>query len=175
MNSERVVVPYVGIGEGNYEYDFNLGKNFFSQLDYSEFETGDVAVHIDMDKHNHLMILNLMIAGEVEVCCDRCLDLFNMPISFNGCIYASEDTNFDQLEEDENTEFIELNASDREVDLTHYVYESISLSLPLQRIHPNDKNGNSLCNKEMLKILHSHQVENEDEENNEDLLNINDN
>ena len=40
--------------------------------------------------------------------------------------------------------------------LFHFVYESIMLALPIQVLHPDDENGNSTCNPEILKIMNEH-------------------
>jgi uncharacterized metal-binding protein YceD (DUF177 family) len=37
------------------------------------------------------------------------------------------------------------------IDLEQYIYESIVLSLPLQRVHPEDVHGQPLCNPAMLE------------------------
>ena len=43
-----------------------------------------------------------------------------------------------------------------QIDIRHYVYESIMLSLPVQRVHPDNEKGRTQCNKEMLKLLKQH-------------------
>ena len=43
-----------------------------------------------------------------------------------------------------------LSPNETELPLGQYIYESISLSLPYRKIHPEDANGNSLCNPDML-------------------------
>ena len=40
--------------------------------------------------------------------------------------------------------------------LEQYFFECIRLSLPIQRIHPDNLAGNSGCNSEMLSILNKH-------------------
>jgi uncharacterized metal-binding protein YceD (DUF177 family) len=137
-----------------HSYDFAIGENFFSDLGYSEFEHGHLSVHIDMEKREDVLTMDLSIKGEVEVSCDRCLDMFYMPVSFEGKVYAGE--NINAIVDREDTDSIEINTARMEVDLTHYVYESICLSLPMQRFHPDDENGKSTCNADMLKILNTH-------------------
>ena len=45
-----------------------------------------------------------------------------------------------------------LNPGEHEIDLEHYIYESISLSIPLKRMH-SGKGGHSACNKDMIDKL----------------------
>ena len=37
--------------------------------------------------------------------------------------------------------------------VTHYIYEAITLSLPLKMVHPDDEEGYSTCNEEAIKAL----------------------
>ena len=37
----------------------------------------------------------------------------------------------------------------------HFIYETICLALPHRIVHPDDENGNSTCNPEVLKKLES--------------------
>jgi len=38
-------------------------------------------------------------------------------------------------------------------DLAPYLYEFIHLALPVRLIHPDDENGNSTCDPDMLRRL----------------------
>jgi uncharacterized metal-binding protein YceD (DUF177 family) len=44
-----------------------------------------------------------------------------------------------------------VNPADGLLDLEQYIYESIVLSLPLRRVHPEDVHGTPLCNPAMLE------------------------
>ncbi|MEJ5264406.1 MAG: DUF177 domain-containing protein [Bacteroidales bacterium] len=156
MKDTRIIISYKGIPDGMHEYDFSIGDAFFEQLGYSEFEHGKLNVHVDMEKRDEVLAMELLIEGEVEVSCDRCLDMFSMPVQYSGRLYVTESGNSDSGIDEEEFDVIEVNAARMEVDLTHYVYESICLSMPMQRFHPDDAEGHSTCNAEMLKILNTH-------------------
>ena len=47
------------------------------------------------------------------------------------------------------------------LDLKQHFYEFIYLALPIKRVHPDDKSGNSTCDPDMLKKLNEHIVEEE--------------
>ncbi|MCX7986397.1 MAG: DUF177 domain-containing protein [Bacteroidales bacterium] len=156
MEETRIVISYKGVPNGIQNFDFVIGDPFFADLEYSEFEHGRLSVRVLLEKNDDVLSMDLSIDGEVEVSCDRCLDMFSMPVHFEGKLYASQhvDTIDDSVDTDIDT--IEVNASRMEIDLTHYIYESICLSMPMQRIHPQDEHGVSGCNVEMMKILESH-------------------
>ena len=41
-------------------------------------------------------------------------------------------------------------SSETELNVAQYIYESICLSLPYQRVHPDDGEGHSTCDPDML-------------------------
>ena len=43
-----------------------------------------------------------------------------------------------------------IGPSETEIDLSQYIYESICLSLPYQRVHPVGSDGKSGCDPDML-------------------------
>jgi DUF177 domain-containing protein len=63
--------------------------------------------------------------------------------------------------EDEDDDIITIAANEHELDLSQYIYEYITLSLPIKRVHPEDEKGNSTCNKEVLKKLEKFLIEEE--------------
>jgi uncharacterized metal-binding protein YceD (DUF177 family) len=58
-------------------------------------------------------------------------------------------------------ELFTIPADEKELDLKQYLYESILLSLPIQRIHPDDNKGEITCDREMLNKLKEHLVDEE--------------
>ena len=91
----------------------------------------------------------------MEITCDRCLDEYSQPINFEGKLYVK----FTEKEDDLAEDVICLSPADHELDISHYIYESINLSIPLKRVHPEDENGNVTCNPEMLEKLNNYKVE----------------
>lgn len=85
------------------------------------------------------------MTGDVTVPCDRCLDDLKVPIAFRGTPVVKLATGDDDTDDDDVL-WIDLDAGG--VDLAQYFYDSIILSLPLQRIHDVEQ-----CNKEMIEKL----------------------
>jgi len=52
-----------------------------------------------------------------------------------------------------------IGRDDHEVEVGQLLYEFIVLALPYQRIHPDDAEGKSACNVEMLNRLNAHRIE----------------
>lgn len=140
-----------------------LNQKFFQSLDYSEFEKGDLSVNVKMDKKPSHLVLKLEIFGKVNVMCDRCLDYFDMALKYSGTLYVKFSNISNAVEE--NDELVIIPENEYEVDITHYVYESICLSLPVQRIHPVNKKGVSSCNKKMILKLKEFEVKKQEFDN----------
>lgn len=157
-NSQRLTIAFKGLSVGRHFFEFELDDKFFTQLEASEIQKGKLQVDVELNKLNNLLELDIDITGEVAVECDRCLDEFYLPVDYQGKLLVSfsehvpDEDEYDENEEAEVDTMV-LHPSDDMLDLTQYCYESICLSLPMQRVHPDDAEGNSTCNKEMLERL----------------------
>ena len=70
---------------------------------------------------------------------------------------------FGKAQDENDPDIIAVPADEPDLDMRQYFYEYILLSLPIRRVHPDDKDGNSTCDPEMLKKLKEHIVRNESE------------
>jgi uncharacterized metal-binding protein YceD (DUF177 family) len=93
------------------------------------------------------MRLEVRITGKVTVPCDRCLEDCDLPVDFRGrmAVKVSEE------EQPFEGDIMWVAPGESVIDLEQYIYESIVLSLPLHRVHPEDVHGQPLCNPAMLE------------------------
>lgn len=143
------IIHFEGLSIGNHEFDFGVDHRFFEQIEYSEIKKGNINIKLDFERQENMLILQFDLEGEVEVTCDRCNDEFNYPVLGKQKLLVQFGDRFIE----ETGELIIIPKSDTEINLAPYIYEFISLMLPIQRIHPDDEAGNSTCNPEMLKKL----------------------
>lgn len=151
-------IAYVGLKNGTHTYTYNIGKPFFDlvEADSSEFESVDVQVVVHFNKHTDFFELKFEINGAVEVPCDRCGDVFNLPLwdEFNLIIKLKEPTGEeDEDDTEDDGDIVFLSKNETVIDLSEWIYEFLLLSMPMQKIHPLDAEGNSTCNKENLALL----------------------
>ena len=78
--------------------------------------------------------------------CDRCLEEFMMPVGYTGTLAVR----YSETEQESDGEVMWIGPSETEIDLSQYIYESICLNLPYQRVHPVGSNGKSGCDPDML-------------------------
>ena len=102
-----------------------------------------------MNKKSLILEFLFELEGKVFVPCDRCLDPVDIEIEYQAPLYVK----FGDESHEETDELYVISEQETEIELTQFIYEFIHLSLPFRRVHPDDENGNSTCNKEMLKRL----------------------
>ncbi|HFC30897.1 MAG TPA: DUF177 domain-containing protein, partial [Oceanospirillales bacterium] len=92
-----------------------------------------------------MFVLDFDIDGWAETSCDRCLENFQLPIKAKQqlIIKFAETPSEDPLVE-------HISAAEQQINVAKYIYEFISLSLPLRKVH---KDANETCDEEMMKHL----------------------
>jgi len=149
---DNYVLRLSGIDFGNHKYSMICDKAFFELTGLTQIEEGNIIALIEMEKSAKMLSLQFHFKGNITVLCDRCLDFLTLPLDFTDFLVVNLVSHLDEsFENDDN--IWQLHEKAHELDLTHFLYESIELALPTQLIHPDDENGNPTCNPEMLKKL----------------------
>jgi uncharacterized protein len=157
-------IHFKGLKVGKHLFNFEVDNKFFDEFEEGEIKQGQLQADIILTKQSQMLDLNISINGTIEVVCDRCLDNFDIPISFNGSLFVK----FGEEKGEVGDEIIVLTNDDNEISLAQYIYESISLSIPIQRYH--GMNGlKGKCNKEMIEKLKSHLSSNSKKEDTKDF------
>ena len=150
-NLNKYQIVYQGLSEGIHEFSFDINESFFENTEYSEIEKGALKTKVVLNKKSQFLELDFNIEGFVELTCDRCLGLYNQPINFQGKLFVKFSEDESELAED----VICLSKADCELDVSHYIYESIKLSIPLKRMHPDNENGETTCDPEMINKIYN--------------------
>ena len=140
-----------GIERGKHSFSIDCDNAFFEVAEIPDLHEGDVKLQIEMDISDKIVTLDLHFKGYVTLPCDRCMEPVNIDMDFTDNLVVKLMPWIEEPEEEDNLWIV--NENTYELDLFHFVYESISLALPTQILHPDDENGNSTCNPEILKKL----------------------
>jgi DUF177 domain-containing protein len=151
------IIHFKGLGFGKHEFNYAIHDEFFALFENSEIEKGSVKVEFILDKKSNFMEFIFNMSGTVGIPCDRCLDNYNQPIDYKGKIIVK----FGEERNEISDEMIVLSKDDFEIDLKDYIYELIFLNIPLRKVHPDDEDGNSTCNQEMLNKLEKYTYQEE--------------
>jgi uncharacterized metal-binding protein YceD (DUF177 family) len=149
---KHFIIPFRGLKQGVHQYEYHIGKEFFQRLEYAEVSNGNVNVDLELTKQERMLIFDFTIDGFVEVPCDRCLGEFNQVIAGKEKLIVK----FGEEWEEESDDVIIIPEGEYQFDTSKYIYEYIMLLLPMQRIHPDDENGMTTCDQDMVNRLGSH-------------------
>jgi len=147
-------IPLKGLKEGNHLYDFEIDSKFFASFEKSEIHEAGLKAKVSLFKRSAHMEVNIVITGSVRLVCDRCLDLYDQDLNTGNHVLVRFGDQWDEVDD----EVITVSHDESELVLDQLFYEFSHLGLPLKKIHPDDKNGNSSCNPEMLRKLEQHLV-----------------
>lgn len=153
-----------GLEEGDHDFSFELDRQFFDSFEKSEIENGKVQAQVILEKKHGVITLRFLLAGEVEVVCDRCLESFSADIDTAQQIFMKLGDIPGEIEDD----VVMIGKKDHEIEVGQFMYEFIVLALPIKRIHPLDGDGNSTCDQEMLQRLEDHRAKNKEQNNQSD-------
>ena len=158
-------IPFKGLKEGRYSFEFEVNNEFFEKFEESEIKEGTLLATVEMDKRTTHLDLLVKIVGTVMISCDRCLEMFSYPINCKNRLIVK----FGNDTANNDADVIYLSTDEYELDLRQHLYEFIHLALPIRRVHPLDKNGKTGCNPEMIKKLNELLID-EEKQNNTDPI-----
>ena len=139
--NKQYSVAYKGLKNSSFDFIFEVDDALFVAYESKEIMGGNCRVEATMFKGESQLECDFTITGEVTCECDRCLEPCQVPIDYEGHLIVR----ISDEEGEYDGEVMWLNPAENEVDLTQYIYESIVLSLPYQRVHPEGE-----CNPDML-------------------------
>jgi uncharacterized protein len=120
----------------DYEYIFSIQNDFFALFPHSLIERGDLAARLRLRKSETMIELDFAIQGKVELICDRSLEPFEHPLKVREkLILKFSDHNEEVTDE---LEFIARGTID--INVAQYLYEFISLAVPVKKLHPKFQN-----------------------------------
>ena len=139
--NERYSIGYKSLSNNVFDYDFVVDDALFAAYESREVLGGNCDVKVVLAKSDSQLDVDVTIEGSVVCECDRCLEPCDVDIDYEGHLIVRLST--EQGEYD--GEVMWLNPAEENLDLTQYIYESIILSLPYQRVHTEGE-----CNPDMM-------------------------
>lgn len=148
-------IAWQGLKPGLHTYEYELNDKFFEEEEQKDvdFRDLDAQVTLKFDKKTNFFLCHFDIDGSVTVACDRCGDDFKLRLwdEFDLLIKLTGTEDADEIDEDADVVFIPR--SETVIDIRNWLYEFVMLSIPLQRVHPDKKDGTPGCNPEALNLL----------------------
>jgi uncharacterized metal-binding protein YceD (DUF177 family) len=118
------------------------------------FDTCHAVINLKLEKNTSFMMLKFEIGGSVNVVCDRCGNTLplNLWDEFNMVVKQVE--NPDEMNEsEEDPDIFYISRTESHLRIADWIYEFVSLSIPMQRMCNEQEMGGPQCNKEILAML----------------------
>lgn len=165
MGKSEYIIQFGGLPVGLHEFEFEVSDKFFSNIENSEIQSGDVNITATLTKQNHLLQMSFGFEGTVKVDCDRCLKEFDFPVEGEENLvikYGNPD--------ESNDEILVIEEGVEEFDVSHYIYEYIILAIPARRVPCELDEEKFKCDYETLDKLNSLTSDSDESENNNNPL-----
>lgn len=146
----KYCIDFAPLKDGEHHFNFTVDGSLVQDLSIIDFEDISAEVTVVLIKKHDLMTLHFKMSGSVQTTCDRCLEICTLPIESSATLYAREKRRND----DDADNLIFIDAEALSIDLTHYIYESVMVALPIKRIHPDAEDGSSTCTGEIASMVH---------------------
>jgi uncharacterized protein len=138
------IIPFEGLSEGVHHFSFEVSDSFFEEFEGSVIERGAFTVQLEMDKRSNMMLLQFDITGEVYLECDLCGDPLTVPVSAKDRLIVKPGIEGEEI----SHEIIHVPESAYEIDVAPFIYEFVTLALPLRNVHEEGQ-----CNPEAIELL----------------------
>ncbi|KOY84763.1 hypothetical protein AD998_00090 [bacterium 336/3] len=141
---ERLNEYKVGIAKlqnKDYYFEWQVGREFFISFEETFVENGSCKVKMTLRKSEALLHLIFDIEGVLELTCDRSLEKFDYPFHTEGVQILRFSDHSEQITDE--MELIPRGIA--EINVSQYIYELISLAVPMKKLHPRfqeEKNSN---------------------------------
>lgn len=155
MNHRREFeIAFVGLKPGIHEYQYQIEDKFFTPYGEQDFTNCKADVKLELDKKNGFMLLKFDIGGSADVLCDRCGNNLTVQLwdEFKIIVKMVEEPDL-MNEQEEDPDVYYISKGESHLHLADWIYEFINLSIPNQKMCPEDKVGGPQCNKEVLEKL----------------------
>ncbi|MCX6209889.1 MAG: DUF177 domain-containing protein [Bacteroidetes bacterium] len=153
-NKREFEIPFVGLKPGVHVFDYCIVDSFFENYGQQDFTNCKANVKLSLEKNTGFMQLHFDVDGMVEVDCDRCGNTIHKQLwdEYNMIVKLVE--NPDEMnEQEEDPDVFYIARTESHISVNDWIYEFVSLSVPMQRQCEDDENGESTCNKEVIEKL----------------------
>lgn len=130
MEAYRVNIQ--GLSNSIHHFEYEFGDAFFSRYGVDLVSAGTFKANIALDKRETFIEAHFTLDGTVKLVCDRSLDEFDYPILIDKRIIFK----FGHEVAEVTDEIVIIDFNTVSLELGQYMYEFISLAIPMKKLHP---------------------------------------
>jgi uncharacterized metal-binding protein YceD (DUF177 family) len=155
---EEFSINITRLGSKKYDFDYKIGDSFFAEFEASELSKGAMDVHITLENSETHIIAIFSITGSIELICDKSTREFDYPIDISEKLYFKYGEEFEEVSE----EIVIIPRDLDEINLSQYIFEYISLAVPMKRVHPDLRSDHE--DEKDEELVFSTRIEDEEDE-----------
>lgn len=153
-NRREHEIAFVSLKPGIHEFNYQVDEKFFANYTQADFTNCEASIKLRLEKNTSFMMLKFEVGGSVNVICDRCGNTLPMDLwdEFNMVVKQVE--NPDEMNaNEEDPDIFYISRTESHINVADWIYEFVSLSIPMQRMCSEAEMGGPQCNKEILSML----------------------
>lgn len=154
-------VPLASLTQGVHEFEYQLGKQFFLDMENPDIHNADITVKLMINHKTGIYQMNFSVVGSITLICDRCLDDLVMPVNTTYTLGVKYGDDYN----DDSDDILIIPYSDTYLNVAYMIHDTVALTIPIKHVHPHGK-----CNRQMSELLKKHRAQQADD----DILNTND-
>lgn|SRR5574343_563347 len=161
---KAIEIAFVGLKPGIHEFSYEIDESFFAETIERDFSNCRAQVKLQLDKQNGFMLLRFEVGGTADVTCDRCGNTLNMDLwdEFNMVVKMVD--NPEQMnDQEEDPDVYYISRTESHLHLDEWIYEFVSLSVPMQKKCRDEEFGGPKCNLEVLQKIKDMEAQHLDE------------
>jgi uncharacterized metal-binding protein YceD (DUF177 family) len=146
---KNFVIPFVGLGIGDHQFEFMIDDKFFACYEYSEIKQAQVRIDLNVEKSDRMLVFTFRMAGTLRVTCSRCLDEFDMPVEGEEVLYLKYGNEY----KEEDDDVIIIPETESQINIAPFIYDYLSLMVPYRVVHPENENGETACDPDVINRI----------------------
>lgn len=124
------------LSNSTHEYKFEVDDTFFDRYYNDLIESGTAKINVSLAKSATFIEMQFDIIGSVELTCDRSLENFFEPVKSSNKMLFKYGDDWEELSD----EIVMISRDEQRINVGQFIYEFISLALPMKKIHPKLRN-----------------------------------
>jgi uncharacterized metal-binding protein YceD (DUF177 family) len=137
MKHKEYGIPFSGLKEGKYEFNYSIGNAFFESFGYDDFNDAQITLQLQLTKLSTMLEVEMKATGTVNVDCDLTGEAYDQPIEASLELVVKFGDEFNN----EDGEILIIPHGEHQINVAQYIYEMLVLAVPSKRIHPGVLDG----------------------------------
>jgi uncharacterized protein len=144
-------INITGLSNKPHQFEYRISEEFFRHYGNGIVSEGEVDVVVTLDKRETMIEARFEIKGSVKLICDRSLDPFQYPLKLDKKVIFK----FGDANEELSDEIIMIHRDSDHLELGQYIYEFITLAIPMKKLHPRYEGELDLEDESEGKIIYT--------------------